>query len=376
MPASSSPQRRLPLDHRHVTVGVPARVVVKVLLIAGLMYAAMNVVVQLAPFFLTLMVAGFLAVAADPLVRGMQDRGLGRGASVGVMMLAIVVLMGLIAAVFVPPLVEQGERFVDKAPGMIEDLRHNDTYRSLDQRFDILDRATAQAEKLPARVSSQLGRVLGAVLAGVFGTITILFLMVLLLMGGGDLVEGVVRLYPPLAQRRWWSIVQGAYRSIGAYVAGTLLVALIAGTTIVVSLLVLGLPYPLPLGLWMMLLGIIPLVGATIGAIPAVIVAFAAGGLVKGLVMLGIVIVYQQVENIYIQPTIQGKVVSLPPLIIFISVLVGSQLMGVLGALFAVPLAGILQIFYRQYVESTGGHELELPPIAPDDAPDAPDITD
>jgi predicted PurR-regulated permease PerM len=126
----------------------------------------------------------------------------------------------------------------------------------------------------------------------------------------------------------------------------------------------------------MMLLEIIPMIGATIGAIPVIIVAFVSGGVWQGLVMLGIVVAYQQVENIVIQPKVQGKAASLSPLMVFLSVLIGSQLLGVLGALFAVPVAGVFQIFMRQLIHDQGSADLSVASLAPEDVPQAPDVDD
>jgi predicted PurR-regulated permease PerM len=142
-----------------------------------------------------------------------------------------------------------------------------------------------------------------------------------------------------------------------------IIIALLGGTSLALMAAILGLPYALPLGLWMMMLEIIPMIGATIGAIPAVIVAFVAGGTIEGIVMLGFVIAYQQIENIIIQPRVQGRQAELSPLIVFVAVLVGSQLLGVLGALFAVPLAGVLQIIIKQIVQEQGSGDLELPDL-------------
>jgi predicted PurR-regulated permease PerM len=172
-------------------------------------------------------------------------------------------------------------------------------------------------------------------------------------------------------------LIQGAYTNISAYVGGTLLVATSAGVTMVVSLLILGLPFAGPLGLWMFLFGIIPLVGATIGAVPAIIVAFVAedGGTAKGLILIAIVVGYQQLENLVIQPAIQGRVVSLPPIVIFLSVLIGSQLLGVLGALVAVPMAGIIQIFIKQLLDARDDNApMEPLPVGPN--PPEPPVID
>jgi predicted PurR-regulated permease PerM len=273
------------------------------------------------------------------------------------------VLMALAIAVFVPPLVEQGNRLIDAAPGIVDDVRSNDVYQEADRRFDVIDTLSDQAEELPGLVGDQLGTVVGKVLAGLFGALTILFLTVFLLLGGGQVVRGIIRLFPRLTEPRWWTVVQGTYTGVAAFVGGMIIIALLGGTSLALMAAILGLPYALPLGLWMMMLEIIPMIGATIGAIPAVIVAFVAGGTIEGIVMLGFVIAYQQIENIIIQPRVQGRQAELSPLIVFVAVLVGSQLLGVLGALFAVPLAGVLQIIIKQIVQEQGSGDLELPDL-------------
>lgn len=353
---------------------VPARVVVKVLIVVGIFWLAVTALGQLTGLLIQLAVAAFLAVAADPVVRRIQAGGVSRGRAVLSVLLAALVAVSVIVAIFIPPLVEQGEKLIEAAPDIVGDIQRSDWYERLDREFGIVDRLSEQAASLPGTVSAELGTVLAAVAAGVLGTITILFLTVFLLMGGGQVVEGTVRVFPKIAERRWWSIVQGAYSGIAAYVGGAIVIALIGGSVLTITALLLGLPYALPLGLWMMLLEIIPMIGATIGAIPAIIVAFAAGGLVQGLVMVGVVVAYQQVENIYIQPRVQGKAASLSPFIIFLSVLIGSQLLGVLGALFAVPVAGVVQIFISQLIQDQGSHDLTVPALAPEDLPQAPDV--
>jgi len=360
-----------------VSLEIPSKVIVKTLLIGAVFWLGVNVLLELRSLLIQIAIAAFLAVAADPVVRKLQRRGVGRGKAVGVVMLTVFAAVGVMGVVFVPPLVEQGDRLITAAPGIINDVNESQAFADLDKRFGVVQTVSDQAAKLPGIVSDQIGTVFGAVAAGVFGTITILFLTVFLLLGGGQVVNGAVRVYPRLAERRWWSIVQGAYTGISAYVGGAIVIALIGGSVVTISGFALGLPYALPLGLWMMLLEIIPMIGATIGAIPVIIVAFVAGGTVEGIVMIVIVVAYQQIENLIIQPRVQGRAASLSPLIVFVSVLVGSQLLGVLGALFAVPVAGVIQIFVRQLIDDHGNAQLEAPSVRvpageiPPAAPDA-----
>lgn len=351
---------------------VHAADVLKVLALTAVFVAGCLLLLQLAPFFLTLAIAALLAIAADPAVRFFQRRGLKRGPAVGAFTVCLIAVIVLMAAAFVPPLIDQGQVLADEAPGYVDQLREQPVVGDLEERYGLIDRARDAAQKLPERIGGGLASAAGALFAGIAGALTVLFLMIFLLLGGRDLMNGIVRIFPQLSERRWWSLVQDSYRSISGYVAGTLLVALIAGLTILAASLALGLPGYLPLALWMALFDIVPLVGALIGAAPAVVVAFAAGGMVDGIVMLVIVIVYQQLENIVIQPAILGKVVALAPILVFIAILAGSQLLGIVGALLAIPVAGVIQIFLHAWLEGRSGRELKPPPVAPSAAPDAP----
>lgn len=344
-------------------VEIQARTVIKVMLVIAIFWGAMYVLMELRSLLVKLSVAAFLAIAADPVVRRLNQHGIGRGRGVAIVMSGAFVALALAVSVFVPPLIEQGNRLIDRAPSIVANIRDSEIYHDIDKRFDVIDHVSVQAEKAPGIVGDQLGSVVKAVLAGVFGALTILFLTVFLLLGGGQLLRGIVRLFPALATPRFWSVVQGTYSGVSSFVGGMILIAVLGGTSVAIVAALLGLPYALPLGLWMMMLEIIPMIGATIGAIPAVIVAFAYGGVVDGVIMIIFVIAYQQIENIIIQPRVQGKKAQLSPLIVFLAVLIGSQLLGVLGALFAVPVAGVLQIILKQVIDEQGSHALELPPL-------------
>jgi predicted PurR-regulated permease PerM len=346
-----------------VQVDISLTSIAKVLFVVALFGLGYYVLRELSTLLIQFSIACFLAIAADPLVRKLEARSVGRGKSIVTVMLGVVLVVGAMLAIFVPPLVHQGNKLAKATPHLVTETRDSRLFHRMDEKYDVVDKASKQAEKLPGIVSDQLGTVVSAVLAGVVGTITILFLTLFLLAGGGNVARGTVQVFPKLIERRWWSVIEGAYTGISAYVGGAIIIALIGGSTLALTCFILQLPYALPLGLWMMLLEIIPLIGATIGAIPAIIVAFIAGGVWQGLVMVAFIIIYQQFENIVIQPRVQGRAASLSPLIVFLSVLVGSQLLGVLGALFAIPIAGVFQIIIRQLIEQQGSHELAMPAL-------------
>jgi predicted PurR-regulated permease PerM len=347
--------------------------VVKVLAIIALFVLGCLLLYLLASLLLTILIAAFLAVASDPAVRFFQRRGLGRSSAVALFSTCMMIILLGFLAVFVPPLVSQGTQLADDAPHYVERIKKTHLVREADRKYDVVDKISEQTQKLPKTVGSQLGTVVATVFAGIFGVITIVFLTALLLLSGGELTTSLVRVFPAIASRRWWKLIIDSYRSVSGYVAGTFLIAVIAGVVVLVTCLALGLPSPLPLALWMALMDVIPLVGATIGALPVVAVAFLAGSVTDGIIVIVVLFVYQQVENIALQPAILGKVVSLSPVIVFVAILAGSQLLGITGALLAIPLAGVAQIFLREGLADRVDDELEVPPIAPDDVPDRPD---
>lgn len=353
---------------RRVVVDLPARMVLRTVIVAALAVLLLYVVYLIRGFLVQLAIAAFIAVAVDPLVHRLQERGMSRGRAILVVMLGCIAALAVALSIFLPPLIDQADKLSGGGINeIVTSVQHTQSYQAVDKRFGVVDSLTTAAEKLPGIVSNQIVGVLAVVAAGVFGTITIMFLTVFLLTGGEQAMRGIARVVPQVTERRWWAIVHGAYQGISAYAGGAVVIALIGGSTMALVAALLGLPYALPLGLWMMLLEIIPMIGATIGAIPAVLVAFAAGGPIHGLAMVVFVIVYQQVENILIQPRVQGRAAQLSPLVVFASVIIGAKLLGVVGALFAVPVAGVIQIFVGQVIEQQGSHDVTLPGLHDED---------
>ena len=135
-------------------------------------------------------------------------------------------------------------------------------------------------------------------------------------------------------------------RSVSGYVAGNLLISVIAGSVTFITLTILGVPFAAPLAVWVAIADLIPLVGATLGAIPAVTVAFIYS-VPAGIITLIVYVLYQQFENHVLQVTIMSRTVALNPLLVLISVLIGVELLGIVGALVAIPAGGILQVIVR-----------------------------
>jgi predicted PurR-regulated permease PerM len=188
-----------------------------------------------------------------------------------------------------------------------------------------------------------------SVITVVAATITILFLSFFMLLEGRSWVDRTFALLPESSRPRWRAVGEDIYRTIGGYVTGNLLISLIAGVSITIVLVATGVPYAVALGLLVAILDLIPLAGATVAGIIVAIVALLHS-LPAGIIVIVFFVAYQQLENHFLQPVIYGRTVQLSPLVVLISVLVGAELAGILGALAAIPVAGSLQVIIRDQI--------------------------
>jgi predicted PurR-regulated permease PerM len=312
-------------------------------------------------------IALFLALALDPLVGWIERRGkLARGPAIAVAyLIAIVVIVG-VGATFVPKLINEFNGFVQALPNYVEDLTHGrGRLGFLERNYHVVEKVREQVKDGGAkRILGLSGAALSitkSVITIIAATVTIVFLTFFMLLEGRAWVERVYSLFPERSQPRWRRVGNDIYRTVGGYVTGNILISLIAGASTTVVLLVMGVPYAVALGLIVAFLDLIPLAGATVAGIIVCVVAFLHT-IPAGLVLLVFVIVYQQVENHFLQPVIYGRTVQLSPLAVLVSVLVGAELAGVLGALAAIPVAGALQVIVRDQLAARRPALVEPPP--------------
>jgi predicted PurR-regulated permease PerM len=167
-----------------------------------------------------------------------------------------------------------------------------------------------------------------------------------MLLEGRSWTERFYNLLPEQSQPRWRRMGHDIYRTVGGYVTGNLLISLIAGVSITIVLLALGVPFAVALGLLVAILDLIPLAGATIAGIVVVGISFLHS-VPAGIIVAVFFVVYQQLENHFLQPVIYGRTVQLTPLVVLVAVLIGAELAGILGALGAIPVAGSIQVVLR-----------------------------
>jgi predicted PurR-regulated permease PerM len=188
-----------------------------------------------------------------------------------------------------------------------------------------------------------------SVVTFVAGVVTIAFMTFFMLLEGPSWRDRAIALMPAQVQPRAHNIAHEISRTIGGYVTGNLLISVIAGLATTLVLLAVGVPFALALGLLVAILDLIPLAGATLGAIIVTLVALT-DSVTSGLIVLGFFVIYQQLENHLLQPIVYGRTVKLSPLAILISVLIGAEVAGVIGALAAIPVAGTIQILIGDWL--------------------------
>jgi predicted PurR-regulated permease PerM len=297
-----------------------------------------------------ILVALFLATALNPAVEWLQRKWVRRrGLAVAVTFVAALIAAAAIIGAFVPTAVSQGRHFADAVPDYVEDLTHGrGRLGFLETKYQVVEKARKAINEGGAGkflgLTGTAVAVTKSVLTGVVATLTIIFMTLFMLLEGPAWVERLLGLVPEHQRPRWEAVGRDIYRTVGGYVTGNLLISLIAGLTFGVLLFALGVPYAVALGLLVAILDLIPLAGATIAAVIVTLVAFAASGTTIGIVVAVVFVVYQQLENHIVQPLVYGRTVQLSPLAVLISVLIGAQVAGILGALGAIPVAGAIQV--------------------------------
>jgi predicted PurR-regulated permease PerM len=329
-----------------------------VLIVLGILLATVGLLafVYLAWHVITwILIAIFLALALNPAVEVFEQRGLRRGyAAAIVFFLAVAIVTGL-GFLLIPPLVEQIVEFVEAVPDIIDDLvAGRGPLGFLQDEYQIVERARDAIE------TQGVGGVLGvtgaglaiarSVITAIVGVLTILFLTFFMLLDGKRLVGRFYAFLPESMRPRWQRVGDEIYRTVGGYVTGNVFISMIAGIASAIVLFILGSDYAIALAVLVALLDLIPLAGATLAAILVSTVIFVELGWVRGLIAVAFFILYQQLENHVLQPVIYGRTVALSPLVVLIAVLIGAELAGILGALAAIPVAGIVQAIARELI--------------------------
>lgn len=354
---------------------VPVRTILATI---GLLLATALVVyvVVVSRQVLTWMVVGlFFAVALYPLVGLVQRRVFGgkrRALATLVVFLVVFIALAALITAFVVPLATEGTKLASQLPGIIEDARHGKGPIG-----NLLDRTNAlhwvqthqsTINKFATGLTTPAVGVLSGVASTVTGTVTVFVLSYLMVLEGPKAVDGFLNLFRPQTGERIRRVGGDCARSVTGYVSGNLLISVICGAITYVALLLMGVPFAGLIALFVGIADLIPLVGATLGGVVAVVAAFIHS-VPAGIVVLVVFIVYQQLENHLLQPVIYARTVQLNPLTVIIAILIAAELAGILGALLAIPVASIIQVVLRDVWDHRRGRPKEEPTVGEDREP-------
>jgi predicted PurR-regulated permease PerM len=338
------------------------RTVAVALLTTVVVLVAIFLLWQVRTFIGWFVIALFLAAVLNPAVNWLQRRHrfIKRPLAIGLTYLGVLVALLLVVGIFVPVLVDQINGFIKfvttaaNAPEgptkYIEGLAKDNGLGGLFQRFsDQIDELRKQLGGVLQNLLSASGQIALSVAEMIAALATVLTLTFFLILGSERYVNAGVGLFPERHQPLVRRLLSRSAGAISGYITGNLAISVICGITTFVVLLILGMPYAAPLALLVAVLDLIPLVGATLGGALLVVVGLFVEPW-KAVVLLVYIVVYQQAEGSVLQPMVYSKAVQLNGLVILIALLVGGQLLGIPGALLAIPVAEIIRILITELV--------------------------
>ena len=295
-------------------------------------------------------VSMFLAAGLDPAVRFFERHGMRRSYAVLTVIVAFLGAVALFLVAIVPVIIDQVNSLTANVPLWLDQLQHNGQVQRLDDEYDVIDKVrdyVTNGDFAGAIFGGAVGIGL-AVLGALFNAFIVIVLTLYFLASLDTIKSALWRLAPASRRDRVGRLGDRIFRSVGGYVSGAFLVAMCAGVSSLVFLFAVGLSqYAVALAFVVALLDVIPMIGATIGAVIVTAIAFAEDWRI-GLACIVFYVIYQQVENYVVYPRVMSKSVDVPGSVTVIAALVGAALFGVVGALLAIPTAASLLMLTRE----------------------------
>jgi predicted PurR-regulated permease PerM len=300
---------------------------------------------------LSIFVAGVIALGIDPLVTGLvSKRGWKRGPAALAVFAALFLTVFVIAIVAAGPVWGQIVAFVNDLPELWDQLTHTDGFEQLISTANADDTIRNLLKDLAAGLPDAANAILGiagAAFASVLSLVTLTFLALFLVMERPTIENWLFGFTSPKVERRWRPVVDDSILAVSSSLLGNIAISIIAGTYAAVSALILGLPFPVVLGVIAGFLDLIPQIGATIASIILVAVALTVGT-TEAVIMLALQLVYQQVENYIIYPVVYRRAVEVTPFTTIVAVLIAGSILGVVGAILAMPFAAVIKIVLHE----------------------------
>jgi predicted PurR-regulated permease PerM len=344
---------------------VPLRTIVVTVAVVAATYLAGKLIYRLREIVLLILVAGFVALLLNPAVNLVQQRLVRRrGVAVGIVTLLALLVFIALAVSFGYPLVNGITHLANRLPAYVANAEHGTGWiGQVARKYHIQNWVQRNTPKLVgyAQSLSKPALTIGTAAFSLIIELTTIFVLVLmLLLEGPKMRRWILSQLRPARAATVTRVAGEVNKGVIGYMLGNFLTSLIAGVVVFVTLLLLGVPFPLLWGLWVALVDFLPLVGGALAGIPTVLFAFGQG-FAAGLITLVVFLVYTQVENHILNPVIMSKTVKISPLLVLLAVLVGASLGSLVGGIFggfvaallAIPTAGALQVLVREAWQAT-----------------------
>jgi predicted PurR-regulated permease PerM len=297
------------------------------------------------------------ALALNPAVEFFVCRGLRRGWAAALVFVLAVLAVGLLGLLVIPPLITQVDHFINALPGQLDQLsKGHGPLGFFERKFHVVQEANKllSSKSIGSTAAGVAGSGIGVALsvAGtVIGLVVIAFMTFFMLLEGPAWMDRIFSLIPDSVEPRYRRIATGIARTVSGFVTGNLAASVLAGVITATVLFVAGLPYPVPLGVLVAFLDMLPIFGAFVAIAIVAAVSFSHGVL-TGLIVTGIVFAYHQVEVYYLRPVIYGQMVKLSPLAVLIAATIGTEVAGPLGAIAAIPVGGAVQLIIAEAIDA------------------------
>ena len=322
----------------------------RMLLLGGLVviaaFVAFMVFVEVQQVLVWVVLGAFIGIGLDrPIVALSRRLTISRGASVATVLAIVAIAAAAVVVAAGPSIADAADGIVDDAPQAVADMERLPLVGDALEENGASDRVEEALESLPDRLagSGAVERVASTAGDGALGLLWTVAVMLAVLLDGPRLVDGVCRRVPLDSRRRARLIGRATYTSLANVAAAAAFVAVLNGSVVFLLALALGVPLAPVLGIWAMLWNFVPQVGGFVGAAPLVLLAFGQGPW-HALAAAAIFVCYQTFENHVIQPAVGSRAVHLPPLVVLMAVLVGGSVLGLVGAILAAPVAGVVKV--------------------------------
>ena len=305
--------------------------------------------------FVIIVVALYLAMGINPAVEGLRKRGLSRVNAVLAIFAGILAFVIFFIAVVIPPVISQGSALINSAPDLLNDLKTHPVIADLNSQFGIIDtlqKQLAQVTSDGALIISAFGGVVGVgktVLSGAFTAVTVLILTLYFIVGLPQATHFGMRFIPATRRDRVSKLTFAIIARVGAFVGSQIVLAFMAATFTLILGFSLGLPSPFAIAMIVLVCALIPLIGHYIGGSIVTMIALTQS-LLFGIIALVLYIIYVQIENYIFTPRIMKRALNVPGAVTIIAALVGTSLLGLVGALLAVPIAASIILILEEVV--------------------------